>query len=258
MILIAGFINNLLQLPESASAHGWEIDQMLEFCHWFMLVLLVGWSIFFFYCLWKFRASKNPKASYHGVKNKVSTHLEIGVVIIEIILLVGFAIPIWAKRVNDFPDPATALEIHVFGEQFGWNMHYPGKDGLFGRRKIDLVSASNSIGLDKTDPAAADDIVAKNAMHLPVNRPAILKITSKDVIHNFAIHQMRSAHDAIPGMEVPIWFTPITEGEYEIICGQLCGAGHAGMKGTLTVDSAEAYEEWLKELEDLAKQNAGA
>ncbi|MFQ3578298.1 MAG: cytochrome c oxidase subunit II [Verrucomicrobiia bacterium] len=256
MILQATFLNTLLGLPESASAHGWEIDQMLEFCHWFMLILLVGWSGYFGYTLWRFRASRNPRASYHGVKNKVSTHLEVGVVIVEAILLVGFAFPLWAKRVNDFPDPEKAVEVHVFGEQFGWSMHYPGEDGIFGKRRVELVSGANPIGLDPDDPHGKDDIVARNTMHLPVNRPAILKLTSKDVIHNFALHQMRAAHDAIPGTEIPMWFTPIREGEYEIICGQLCGAGHSVMKGILIVESAEEYEEWKAGLLELRRMSA--
>lgn len=252
MSLLGFSLNSLLQLPESASAHGWEIDQMLEFCHWFMLVLLVGWSSYFFYTLWRFRASRNPKASYFGVKNKVTTHLEISVVIIEAVLLLGFAFPLWAKRVNDFPDPSSAIEVRVIGEQFGWSMHYPGPDNLFGRRSPGLVTAANPIGLDRSDPAARDDIVARNTMRLPVSRPAILKITSKDVIHNFAVHQMRVAHDAIPGTEVPVWFTPVKTGEFEIICGQLCGSGHSNMKGVLVVDTAEDFEEWLREIGKLS------
>ena len=77
---------------------------------------------------------------------------------------------------------------------------------------MDLVDASNPIGLDRTDPAGQDDIVTTNDLHLPVNKPAILEITSKDVIHDVAIEAMRVAQDAIPGQIIPMWFTPTKTG----------------------------------------------
>ena len=63
---------------------------------------------------------------------------------------------------------------------------------------------------------------------------------------------MRIAADAIPGSLIPMWFKPIKTGTYEVICGQLCGLGHYGMKGTLVVDTPEDYQAWLKERAELA------
>ena len=83
-------LNRLMGMPENASEHGWLNDHMLEFCHWFMLTLAVGWSVFFVYTLWRFRASKNPKADYYGVRTKASTHVEFMVVLIDVLLLIGF------------------------------------------------------------------------------------------------------------------------------------------------------------------------
>ncbi len=230
-----GLLNALLGLPESASAHGFEVDQMLEFCHWFMLVLFVGWSVFFLYCLFRFRRSANPHANHYGVRNKLSTHLEIGVVCIEAVLLLGFAFPLWAKRVNDFPDLADAVQVRAYGFQFGWHIHYPGADGVFGRRSVEFIAPQNPIGLDPADEHGRDDTMTINTVPLPVGKPAIITVSSFDVIHNFAIHQMRIAQDAIPGMEVPMWFTPITEGVFEVICGQLCGTGHSNMRAELEI-----------------------
>ncbi|HEX8281222.1 MAG TPA: cytochrome c oxidase subunit II, partial [Chthoniobacterales bacterium] len=76
-------------------------------------------------------------------------------------------------------------------------------------------------------------------------------ISSKDVIHNFALPHMRAAQDAIPGQIVPMWFKPIKTGTYEVVCGQLCGLGHYGMKGSLMVDTPEDYQAWLKERAEL-------
>ncbi len=244
-----GPINKLLGLPESASQHGFEIDMMLEFVHWFMLALLIGWSLFFIITLWRFRRSRSPSANYRGVRNGLSTHLEIGVVLIEAVLLVGFAFPLWANRVNDLPPGDEAVTVRAYGYQFGWYFHFPGEDGLFGRRDVRFVTDNNRVGLDPTDEAGKDDrLNTLNTLPLPVNRPVIIRVTSQDVIHNFAIHQMRIAQDAIPGMEVPMWFTPVREGTFEVICGQLCGAGHSLMRAEIEVMAEDDYEAALAAL----------
>jgi len=251
-------INEFLGQPPNASEHGYQIDHILEFCHWFMGALFVGWSAYFIYVLIRFRKRRHPTADYHGVKSGISTHLEFSVVLIEAVLLIGFAIPLWAKRVNQFPETKDAILVHAIGQQFNWNFHLPGPDGEFGRRDVHLVTNSNPLGLDYNDPASKDDIVTMNELHVPVNRPVIVELSSKDVIHNFALVHMRMAQDAIPGSLIPMWFKPIKTGTYEIICGQLCGLGHYGMKGTLVVDSPADYQAWLKERAELSGTQTAA
>ena len=212
-------INEFLGQPPNASEHGFQIDHIIEFAHWFMAALFVGWTIFFIYVLIRFHKSRHPRADHAGVKSGISTHLEFSCVLIEAVLLIGFAIPLWAKRVNEFPDTKNAVLVHVIGQQFNWTFHMPGPDGQFGRRNIDLVSTSNPLGLDANDPAAKDDIVVLGELHVPVDRPVIIELSSKDVIHNFDLPHMRIAADAIPGSAIPMWFKPIKTGTFEVVCG---------------------------------------
>src|SRR3954468_13612697 len=244
-------INELIGMPPNASEHGYQIDHIIEFAHWFMGALFIGWSIFFTYVLLRFRRSRHPVADHEGVKSGISNHLEFAVVLIEAVLLVGFAIPLWARRVNQFPEDKDAIIVHAIGQQFNWNFHLPGPDGAFGKRDINLVSNSNAIGLDSADPAAKDDIVVSGELHVLKDRPVIIELSSKDVIHNFALPHMRIAQDAIPGQLIPMWFKPIKPGTYEVVCGQLCGLGHYSMKGTLVVDEPAEYQAWLKERAEL-------
>ena len=246
------FLNELIGLPPNASEHGYQIDHIIEFCHWFMGALFVGWSAFFIYVLLRFRRSKHPVADHEGVKSGISTHLEFAVVLIEAVLLIGFAIPLWAKRVNSFPDDKDAIIVHAIGQQFNWNFHMPGPDGVFGRRDIALVTPSNGLGLDPNDPASKDDLVFLGELHVPKDRPVIIELSSKDVIHNFALPHMRMAQDAIPGQIIPMWFKPVKTGTFEVVCGQLCGYGHYSMKGSLVVDEPAEYQAWLKEQASLA------
>jgi len=236
-------------LPEAASAHAAAVDQMIIIIHWFMMALGVGWGIFFIYCLFRFRASKNPKADYHGVQSHSSSYLEGGIVVIEAVLLLGFAFPLWGQWVGNFPAQEDATTIRVVGEQFAWNIHYPGADGVFGKLSLDLIDVeTNPLGLDrKGDPNAADDIITLNQMHLPVDKQALIFLSSKDVIHSFKIVAMRITQDAIPGIEIPFSFTPTVSGNYEIACAQLCGIGHYNMKGYVTVEDQADFDAWMVE-----------
>jgi cytochrome c oxidase subunit 2 len=164
---------NYLGLPVQASQHAGEIDQMIGLVHWLMLILFVGWGAFFLYVLVRFRRGAHPTASYTGAKGKISKGLEVAVAVIEVVLLVFYAIPAWAKRVKAFPSENEAVVVRVVGEQFAWNVHYPGPDGRFGRTDLSKISADNPLGLDRSDPNAKDDIETINQLYLPENRTPV-------------------------------------------------------------------------------------
>jgi len=237
-----------MNFPEEASAHALQLDNLTALVHWLMLVLFVGWGIFFVYVLFRFRKGRNPVASYDGAKGHFSTYGEAGVALIEVLLLVVFAVPIWAKRVSALPDESRSTVVRVVAEQFAWNIHYPGKDGVFGRTRPELVTqGTNPLGLDPDDPAGKDDVITLNQMHLPVDKPVIIKLTSKDVIHSLFLPQMRVKQDAIPGQVIPIWFHPIKTGQWEIACAQLCGLTHYRMRGFYAVESQAEFDKWLQD-----------
>jgi len=230
--------------PIQASTHAAEVDHMTILVHWLMLVLFIGWGFFFLFVLFRFRKGANPKASYTGAHGKIAKSTEVAVALIEIGLLVFYAIPAWATRVKAFPAESEATVVRVVAEQFAWNIQYPGPDGKFGRTDIKLVSADNPLGLDRTDPNAKDDITTINQLNLPIDRPVLVHLSSKDVIHSFGLYEMRVKQDAIPGMNIPVWFIPNRVGEYEIACSQLCGLGHFRMRGFITIQSAADYQKW--------------
>lgn len=252
-------MERLLGLPDLASEHGARLDYATGLVHWLMFALFILWGALFVYILFRFRQGRNPKASYQGLQSHLSSYGEVGVAIFEVVILVGFSIPLYSERVDDVPDPANSTVVRVIGEQFAWNIHYPGPDGVFGRTAVDLVDLeSNPIGLDRADPAAKDDVTTVNQLHLPVHKPAVIQLSSKDVIHSFFILAMRIKQDAIPGMQFPVWFEPtITTAEmrekygdefaYEIGCSQLCGLGHYRMRGFATIHTQESYDAWMEE-----------
>ncbi|HEY5345315.1 MAG TPA: hypothetical protein VIK62_03110 [Verrucomicrobiae bacterium] len=241
------FAHNVLGLPELASSTGQAVDDLIVYTHWLMLVLFIGWITYFGYVLFRFNNSRNKKADYEGSKSKIPTYVEYAIVGIEAVLLLGLAIPLWGKNVSHFPTPAESTVVQIVAQQFAWNARYPGPDGKFGHQDMKLVAENNVFGIDPTDPAGQDDIQILNEIHVPVNKPVLIYLSSKDVIHSLKLVAMRVTQDAIPGLRIPLTFTPTKIGRYQIECAQLCGAGHAAMAGGfLVVQSPEDYAAWLK------------
>jgi cytochrome c oxidase subunit 2 len=241
-------MEKLLGLPVLASEHGKNVDNLIIYVHWLMIVLFVGWLAYFAYALFRFHRSRNPKADYVGVKSHASTYIEGAVAIVEGVLLVLVAVPLWAKAVGEgnIPPESQATVIQIVAQQFNWNVRYPGKDAKFGKQDMRLVNSTNVFGVDYADANSKDDIQLNNEIHVVVDKPVIAYISSKDVIHSFKIIAMRVTQDAIPGMRIPIWFKPTAVGTYQINCAQLCGNSHSAMTGgSLVVQSQADFDKWL-------------
>ena len=239
----------LLGLPPLASAHGADVDKLILYVHWLMAALFVGWLAYFFYVIFRFRRSNNPRADYVGVKSHASSYIEVAVALVEAVLLLGFAVPLWSRAVDKFPPEKESTVIRVMAQQFQWSVRYPGPDGEFGRADLKFVNSTNVWGVDPSDPKGKDDFspASINEIFVPVNKPVIAYITSQDVVHSFKVNALRVTQDAIPGMRIPVWFKPIREGQYLINCAQLCGNGHSAMRGFLNVVSQQAFDQWVAE-----------
>ena len=262
-----------LGLPINMSVQGAAIDEINAIVHWLMLVLFVGWGLFFIVSLFKFRASKNAKADYTGVKSHLSSLLEAVVAVIEIVILFGFGFPIWAARVTDVPSTYESVHLRVVAQQFAWNFHYPGPDGKFGKTRADLVDEQeNPVGLDRSSDNASDDFYTVNQLHVPVNKKIRIDLSSLDVIHSFSLPELRVKQDAIPGMVIPVHFTAtMTSDEFlkttigtkregkslEVSCAQLCGLGHYRMRGFFTIHDDEGYQAWLDEQAGYLDEESG-
>jgi cytochrome c oxidase subunit 2 len=228
-------------LPPAASAHAGAVDAVLEHVHLMMLALFAGWLVYFVYVLVRYSAARHPRARHHGTRGRMAVLVFAGVVVAEAALLVGSALPLWFERTVATTTGGSPITIRVVAQQFAWNIHYPGPDGRFGETRPELVSDDNPIGLDRSSPGGRDDLVTTGELHLPINRPAIIELSSKDVIHSFGIPAMRVKQDVIPGAGSSAWFTPTMAGEFEVACSQLCGAGHYRMRATVTVESEDAF-----------------
>ena len=222
-----------------------------------MFVLFVGWGAFFIYAMIRFRRRRNPVADPQGVRTHATSYLEAVIVVIELVLLFALSIPFWAGFVAKVPEPSEAMRIRVVAQQFQWNIHYAGPDGVFGRTDPALVSPqeNNHIGLDRDDLFGKDDVMTNNQLNVPIDQPIVIELSSLDVVHSFFVPVLRVKQDAVPGLVIPLTFTATATGKYEIACAQLCGIGHAQMRGFITLMEQAEFDAWLEERSEEAQQS---
>jgi cytochrome c oxidase subunit II len=241
------FVAKTWWLPVGASAAAAGIDHQFAITYILMGIVFVAAQVFLGLFVWKYRDRDSAaKARYsHG-----NNTLEIIWTVLTFILFVGLNLmssSIWASE-RFRPAGPGAVQVEVTGMQFAWYFRYPGPDGKFGATKPELIDASAggeaAIGLDTTDAASKDDVVT-GTMYVPVNREVELILRAQDVIHSFFVPAMRFKQDAVPGLAIHMHFTPISIGDYEIACAELCGLGHYKMHGMLKVVSQEEFDKWL-------------
>lgn len=233
-------------LPPVASQHGVGIDAMLIY----LLIatgalVIIGHLVLGYFILRSSRAERvDPSLPGARAQKVWSIVPAVAMTLIAEggVLVIG--IPVFSQLYVQQP-PEDAVVIEVTGEQFTWNVRYPGEDGEFGRTDPYLISPENALGLDPGDPASADDIQELALIYVPVNRAVLIKLRSKDVLHSFYLPNHRIKQDAVPGMTIDVWFTPTVEGEFELACTELCGFGHYQMRGFLNVVSEQEFESWM-------------
>jgi cytochrome c oxidase subunit 2 len=241
------FLAKTWWLPVGASAAAASIDQQFAITYILMGIVFVAAQVGLGFFAWKYRdrGSSSPARYTHGHNG-----LEIVWTVLTLVLFVGLNLmskSIWASE-RFRPAQPGAVQVEVTGMQFQWYFRYPGPDGRFGATKPELEDASAggeaALGLDTTDAASKDDVVT-GTMYVPVNREVEVILRAHDVIHSFFVPAMRFKQDAVPGLAIHMHFTPITTGDYEIACAELCGMGHYKMHGMLKVVSQEEYDKWL-------------
>jgi len=240
----------------SASSQGEKIDTMMWITIIITGVVFFITQILLFWFSFRYQESDKRKAYYFANNNKLEL-VWTGVPAITLTILVVFGLKYWFKFTADAPKNAQLIEIT--GHQFGWEIRYPGKDGILGRKNYKLTdpAKNNSLGVDWADAASHDDIHVPTTMHVVVNKPVKLVINSQDVVHDVGLPQFRLKMDAVPGTPTTIWFTPVVTTKemakrtgnpdfvYEIACDQMCGKGHFTMRGVIVVETEKEYREWM-------------
>lgn len=239
------FMGKFWWFPPAINAHGAAYDQQ------FSITLIVTGMIFFIaqmalgYAIFRYRSNGGRVEYSHG-NNK----LEVLWTSAAAVLFVGLVLmgtKIWAD-VHFEKAPANSVEIQVLAKQFAWSFRFAGPDGKYGRTDIKFINDANGnpFGIDESDPAGKDDIV-NAALKVPLGKPILLVMRSRDVIHNFFVRELRLKQDLVPGMEIPFHFQADKTGIFEVPCSELCGLGHSQMRTTMEVMQEADFEKWKKD-----------
>ncbi len=251
------FFKKTLFTQGSASVEGMAIDKMLYMTIGVTGVIFIITQILLFWFCFRYQERDGQKATFFAHSTKLEL-LWTTVPAIFLTILVVFGLINWFKMTGAPPDGAAVVEIT--GHQFGWEMRYPGKDRILGKKDYKKYNSpsGNTLGVDFDDVNSLDDLHTTE-MHLVVNKPVKLVINSQDVIHDVGLNHFRMKMDAVPGIPTTLWFTPqITTADmkvktgnpnfvYEISCDQLCGKSHFSMRGVIVVEKQEQYNKWIAE-----------
>lgn len=262
---------------ESASVHGSEVDGLFNTTLFFTGIVFVLTQILLFWYSFKYRYRKGDVGKFISH----DTNLELiwtGIPALVMTFLVVQGLIAWNNVMTDLDPDSEFLEIEATGYQFAWDIRYPGPDGMLGTKDYRLiVPGVNNIGQDWTDEKNVDDVLLSGSdmIVLPVDTTVRVRITSRDVLHNFDLPHFRVKMDAVPGLptyfifqpkltteqyrnnlkEYPEWQVPTDPSDpeskmrwedfnYELACAELCGKGHYSMRRVLKVVTREEYEVW--------------
>jgi cytochrome c oxidase subunit 2 len=226
-------------MPPNAAAHGVAVDRLMR---WDVGVMALCFLLAQIVLAWLFL---RPRRKSSAPSTRRAEFAPLTLLVALYIVMAVTAEHLWARERFEGAAP-DALRVEVVAQQFQWYFHYPGTDAAYGTSQPQLVNAAlgNPIGLDPADDHGKDDIVASELV-LPLNREVDLQLRSLDVIHGFFVPQMRLKQNAVPGDTLHVHFTPVREGNYPILCSQVCGSGHARMQARMRVVSQSVYDAWL-------------
>ncbi|MCS6937061.1 MAG: cytochrome c oxidase subunit II [Candidatus Bipolaricaulota bacterium] len=251
VLLIVGAValtlSGTLWLSPLASNWG-MIDNMLVITLVVTGLAFVVLNLVLAYLVWRYRARDGQKATYFAEDHKLERNL-ILITALGIIVMLGPGLFVYSEYIHP---PREAMTVEVLGQQWRWSFRYPGADGQLGRTDPKLF-AQNAFGIDVTDPAAQDDVLVTGPLHLPLNKPVVIQLRSKDVLHSFYVPEFRAKMDAVPGMVTRLWFTPTKMGTFDLLCVELCGTAHFQMRSKVIVESPKDFERWLQQQPTVAQ-----
>lgn len=245
---VALFVSHVWWMPAPASLHAPVLDAQFRWTLIDVGVVFAVAQLALAGFVWRFRA--DGRSARSKFPNAVPIAIGVSVVFIAVELVSAGTLGwnAWASMYS-VPADGDLIRVEATGQQFSFYFRYPGADGKFGPvhpQKID-PSLGNYFGLDRVKDTASRDDVMTSTLALPVNRPVELLLSAQDVIHGFFVRELRIQQDMVPGMQIPVHFTPTKIGKYEIACTQLCGLGHYRMRAYLQVMSAEDFQNWMAE-----------
>ncbi|WP_423395994.1 c-type cytochrome [Burkholderia sp. LMG 21824] len=233
-------------------ASNWvRMDDMLTITLVITGAFFVAINLFIVVALVRYRHRGGHRAAYEPHNRKLEWWL-IGLTVVGVAALLAPGLFVYADYIRP---PRNVLQMEVLGQQWQWRFRFAGPGGKLGTTDVRYISDDNPFGLNPADPNGRDNyLIESPEVHLPLNRPIQVLTRSRDVLHDFYVPQFRARMNMVPGMVTTFWFTPTRAGRYDILCAQLCGIGHSGMRGVVVVEDEAAFSRWLARQTTFAQQ----
>ncbi|CAB3974665.1 cytochrome B558 subunit A [Burkholderia cenocepacia] len=233
-------------------ASNWvRMDDMLTITLVITGAFFIAINLFIVVALVRYRHRSGHRAAYEPHNRKLEWWL-IGLTIVGVAALLAPGLFVYADYIRP---PRNALQMEVLGQQWQWRFRFAGPGGKLGTTDVRYISNDNPFGLNPADPNGRDNyLIDSPEVHLPLNRPVQVLTRSRDVLHDFYVPPFRARMNMVPGMVTTFWFTPTQAGRYDILCAQLCGIGHSGMRGVVVVEDEAAFSRWLAQQTTFAQQ----
>ncbi|WP_270933877.1 cytochrome c oxidase subunit II [Falsiroseomonas oryzae] len=224
-------------------ASNWHfIDATITITFWITGVVFTAVVLFMAWCVFRYRARPGHRAAYEPENKRLEIWLTLATAV-GVAAMLAPGLVVWHQFVTV---PANATEIEVVGQQWRWAYRLPGPDGRLGAVDTRLIGPDNPLGVVPGDAAGQDDVILDGEdLHLPIGRPVKVLLRSIDVLHDFYVPEFRAKMDMIPGSVTYFWFTPTRTGTFDVLCAELCGQGHAIMRGRVVVQTEAEHQAWL-------------
>ncbi|GAA4276925.1 cytochrome c oxidase subunit II [Aquimarina mytili] len=283
---------NSFFLPESASEHGVDYDQLMLISMVLIMFVQIITQGLLHYFAYKYRGKKENKALFFADNDK----LEFIWTIIPVIVLAGliiYGLFTWTDIMNIDEEEGDPLIVELYAYQFDWRARYSGEDNVLGKANVRYIEGINTLGIDVSDNYGKDDKITTE-LHLPVNRKVIFKMRSQDILHSAYMPFFRAQMNVVPGMITEFSYTPTMTSEemrnsefmvekvatinkirkekskklvakgdealeeytfdYYLLCNKICGVSHYNMQMKIVVESEEEYKAWLKTQQTFGEQ----
>ena len=230
---------------QTTIASNWRyIDDTITITFWITGAVFVAVVLFMAYCVLRFRHRPEGRAAYEPENKKLETWLTV-ITTIGVAALLAPGLFVWKQFVTV---PEDATDVEVVGQQWQWSFRLPGNDRRLGKTDVRAITAENPLGRVENDPQGLDDIVIQGEdLHLALGKPVKVLLRSIDVVHDFYVPEFRAKMDLVPGQISYFWIVPTKAGSFEILCAELCGVGHAFMRGSVVVENEADHQAWLQE-----------
>ncbi|MBB4118793.1 cytochrome c oxidase subunit 2 [Mesonia hippocampi] len=277
-------------LPEAASKHGVDYDRLMMLSILIIVIVQIVTQFLLHYFSFKYKGRKGQKALFFADNDKLEAVWTI-IPVIVLAALIIYGLFTWSDIMN-FDEDEDAVVVELYAYQFGWKARYAGADNTLGKANVRFIKGINTLGLDESDPYAADDKITTE-LHLPVNKRVIFKFRSQDILHSAYFPFFRAQMNVVPGMITQFSFVPtitsdemrnskymvdkvkeineiraenskelVAKGEmpldpyefdYYVLCNKICGISHYNMQMKIIVEEEEDFQAWLAQQQEFGE-----